>query len=77
MRLYLSKLTPLLADKAADVRKAAGEALAGAYLEVDSSAVLNYVAHSSGPDLVRHRHMHCCLGSKHGCLTPLCMLRVH
>jgi hypothetical protein len=60
MRLYLTKLTPLLADKAADVRKAAGEALAAAYMEVDSSAVLNYVAHSSGPDLVSSA-LTCCV----------------
>jgi hypothetical protein len=52
LRLYLSKLAPLLSDKAADVRKAAGDALCAVYTNVDPAALLTYVAHSSGPDLV-------------------------
>jgi hypothetical protein len=66
LRLYLGKLAPLLSDKAAEVRKAAGDALRAVYTNVDPAGLLTFVAHASGPDLVSG----CCGSAAWPALAP-------
>lgn len=48
--MWLNKVTPLLNDKNADLKKRAAQAVESVYRNMDGNVVWNYAQHSTGAD---------------------------